>query len=145
LPEGPARREIFKVHLSKRSIGLSEHEVEQLVRDSEGFSGAEIEAAVVGAIYRAFAANRPLAGPDIGAEMAATVPLSTSRAEDVLALRWPISVNQACGARAINGLVVAAVERGLQASLLDLRSSGDTAGDRSRVVGYGAFAFAEPH
>ncbi len=66
-------------------------------------------------------------------------------AEEVMALRSPISVNQACGAGAINGLLVAAVEHGLQASLLDLRSSGDTAGDRSRVVGYGAFAFAEPH
>ena len=66
-------------------------------------------------------------------------------AEEVIALRSPISVNQACGAGAINGLLVAAVEHGLKASLLDLRSSGDTAGDRSRVVGYGAFAFAEPH
>lgn len=66
-------------------------------------------------------------------------------AEEVMALRSPISVNQACGAGAINGLLVAAVEHGLKASLLDLRSSGDTAGDRSRVVGYGAFAFAEPH
>lgn len=66
-------------------------------------------------------------------------------AEEVVALRSPISVNQACGAGAVNGLLVAAVEHGLTASLLDLRSSGDTAGDRSRVVGYGAFAFAEPH
>jgi len=32
-------------------------------------------------------------------------------------------------------------QRGLQAELLDLRNSGDTAGDRTRVVGYGAFGF----
>ena len=65
-------------------------------------------------------------------------------AEAVLALRSPISPTQACGAGAINGLLVAAIDHGLTASLLDLRSSGDTAGDRSQVVGYGAFAFAEP-
>ena len=64
-------------------------------------------------------------------------------AEEVLALRSPISPGQACGAGAINGLLVAALDRGLTASLLDLRSSGDTAGDRSQVVGYGAFAFVE--
>ena len=53
---------------------------------------------------------------------------------------------QACGARPINGLLVAARRRGLIPRLLDLRSSGDApagSGDRSRVVGYGAFAFSE--
>jgi AmmeMemoRadiSam system protein B len=46
----------------------------------------------------------------------------------------------ACGAFALRALLVAARRRGLAARLLDLRTSGDTAGDRSRVVGYGAFA-----
>jgi SpoVK/Ycf46/Vps4 family AAA+-type ATPase len=87
LPDGQDRREIFALHLAKRSIGLSEHEIERLARDSEGFSGAEIEAAVVGAIYRAFANGRPVAGSDIEAELSATVPLSVARSEDVLALR----------------------------------------------------------
>jgi AmmeMemoRadiSam system protein B/AmmeMemoRadiSam system protein A len=48
---------------------------------------------------------------------------------------------QACGATPINGLLVAAARRGLQPRLLDLRSSGDTAGDESRVVGYASFEF----
>jgi hypothetical protein len=48
---------------------------------------------------------------------------------------------QACGAAAINGLLVAARRHGLKAHLLDLRNSGDTAGDHGRVVGYAAFAF----
>lgn len=65
-------------------------------------------------------------------------------AEEVLALRPPISPDQACGAGAINGLLLAALDHSLTASMLDLRSSGDTAGDRSQVVGYGAFVFAEP-
>ena len=49
---------------------------------------------------------------------------------------------RACGAVAINGLLhLAGGELPLAARLLDLRSSGDTAGDRRRVVGYGAFSF----
>lgn len=47
----------------------------------------------------------------------------------------------ACGCFAVRGLLVAAEARGLGVRVLDLRSSGDTAGDRDRVVGYGAFAF----
>ncbi len=49
----------------------------------------------------------------------------------------------ACGARPVNGLLLAAREHGLKANVLDLRNSGDTAGDKDRVVGYGAFAFTE--
>ena len=45
--------------------------------------------------------------------------------------------------KALNGLLLAARRHGLQGKLIDLRNSGDTAGDRSRVVGYGAFAFFE--
>ena len=47
---------------------------------------------------------------------------------------------QACGAHAINGLMTAAKRRDLKVQILDVRNSGDTAGDRSRVVGYGAYA-----
>ncbi len=48
----------------------------------------------------------------------------------------------ACGAHALRGLLAAARARHLTVEQLDLRSSGDTAGDRDRVVGYGAFAIA---
>jgi AmmeMemoRadiSam system protein B len=48
----------------------------------------------------------------------------------------------ACGAYAINGLMLAAKVHGLQVRTLDVRNSGDTAGDRHRVVGYGAYALA---
>ena len=47
----------------------------------------------------------------------------------------------ACGRLAIRGLLREARVRGLHARTLDLRTSGDTAGPRDRVVGYGAFAF----
>lgn len=52
----------------------------------------------------------------------------------------PLSTEDACGAAGINGLLWVARRRGLSIELVDLRSSGDTAGSRGEVVGYGAFA-----
>jgi len=54
-----------------------------------------------------------------------------------------IAENQACGRLPIRGLLQAAARRGLRARTVDLRNSGDTAGPKQRVVGYGAFAFEE--
>ncbi|MBK6742986.1 MAG: AmmeMemoRadiSam system protein B [Hydrogenophilales bacterium] len=51
---------------------------------------------------------------------------------------------QACGAHPVNGLLATARRKGLTPHLLDLRNSGDTAGDKNRVVGYAAIAFTEP-
>lgn len=64
-------------------------------------------------------------------------------AQAILNLDCHLQGDQACGAAPLNGLLLAARRRGLGAHLLDLRNSGDTAGDRQRVVGYGAFAFTE--
>jgi AmmeMemoRadiSam system protein B len=51
-----------------------------------------------------------------------------------------IDFEDACGALAIRGLLIEATRRGLSIERLALRNSGDTAGDRDRVVGYGAWA-----
>ena len=67
-----------------------------------------------------------------------------STVEQVLELRPGISHQQACGATPVNGLLLAAQRRLLKPQLLDLRNSGDTAGDRSRVVGYASLVFSEP-
>jgi len=65
-------------------------------------------------------------------------------AERLLALDpRPLSGRDACGAAGINGLLVAARSRHMRAELVDLRSSGDTAGPRDEVVGYGSFALYE--
>ena len=64
-------------------------------------------------------------------------------AEAILALSTDISHEQACGATPVTGLALAAREHGLKPQLVDLRNSGDTAGDKNQVVGYGAFAFFE--
>jgi AmmeMemoRadiSam system protein B len=60
----------------------------------------------------------------------------------ILAMSPELDHEQACGATPINALLQCAKRRGLSATLLDLRNSGDTAGDRSRVVGYASIAFA---
>jgi len=64
-------------------------------------------------------------------------------AESILHKRPLAHHEQACGAAAINGLIEAARRKHLEPSLLDQRNSGDTAGDKARVVGYAAFAFTE--
>lgn len=64
-------------------------------------------------------------------------------AHQITSLDPMVNHYQACGATPVNGLLLAARNHGLQAQQLDLRNSGDTAGDKSRVVGYGAFAFFE--
>jgi AmmeMemoRadiSam system protein B len=64
--------------------------------------------------------------------------------DTVLALEPMLDHAQACGATPINGLLRVASAHGLAPRLNDLRNSGDTAGDRSRVVGYASISFVEP-
>jgi MEMO1 family protein len=64
-------------------------------------------------------------------------------AKAILDLTTDISHEQACGATPVIGLNHFARRRGLKSELIDLRNSGDTAGDKGRVVGYGAFAYYE--
>src|SRR5262245_43213638 len=74
-------------------------------------------------------------------ETARRLDLKTSRAIEELRPQ-DIGPGQACGRDAIVGLLVAARLQGLNAETIDLRNSGDTAGTREQVVGYGAYAFA---
>ena len=97
--------------------------------------------------------DRVWGGPEtavvISSDLSHYLPYDVARrvdretADEILALEGPLHSRQACGAGPINGLMVAARRRGMMPRLLDLRNSGDTAGDRGRVVGYGAFAFSE--
>jgi AmmeMemoRadiSam system protein B/AmmeMemoRadiSam system protein A len=63
--------------------------------------------------------------------------------QDILALTPTITHAQACGGTPLNGLLLAARRHGLQPRLLGQCNSGDTAGDKQRVVGYAAFAFTQ--
>ena len=74
---------------------------------------------------------------------ARTVDSATARA--IVERSTEIDADQACGYVAVNGLLRVARHRELEVRLLDVRNSGDTQPDRSRVVGYGAFALYEEH
>ncbi|MEI8038116.1 MAG: AmmeMemoRadiSam system protein B [Verrucomicrobiota bacterium] len=86
----------------------------------------------------------------ISSDLSHFLPYATAKqvdgrtAQAILQLHGPLSHEQACGGTPVNGLLLAARRHGLTPHLLDLRNSGDTAGTRDQVVGYGAFAFAEP-
>lgn len=89
----------------------------------------------------------------VSSDLSHYLPYAEGRAVDVataariVAFDGPLSGEEACGAAGLNGLLLVAREKGMRAEILDLRSSGDTAGrdtrDRDGVVGYGAFAFYE--
>jgi AmmeMemoRadiSam system protein B len=67
--------------------------------------------------------------------------LDSATAANVVAGRWrDVEPDRACGAFPLRGLLREAERRHLPIELLDLRTSGDTAGDPDRVVGYGAFS-----
>jgi len=70
--------------------------------------------------------------------------LDAETARMVIDLRSDIDHRHACGGTPVNGLLYTAHRRGLQAQLVDLRNSGDTAGGKERVVGYGAFVVNTP-
>jgi len=70
--------------------------------------------------------------------------IDKATAEHILALDQLTSFDQACGALPINGLLAVARKRGLRIERLAQCNSGDTAGDKSRVVGYASFALYEP-
>ena len=87
LPATATRADILRIHARKRSLQLADAEVLQLAALCDGFSGAEIEQAVVSAVYAAHAASRTVGAPDILREIKGTRPLSVVMAERVAELR----------------------------------------------------------
>lgn len=87
LPTPEEREAIFNIHLSKRRSDISRFDIEQLAKVSEGFSGAEIEQALIASMYEAFAQEREFTQLDIIAAIKSTLPLSRTMTEQVTALR----------------------------------------------------------
>lgn len=87
LPTQDERQAIFQIHLSKRRQDISRFDLDQLSSIAEGFSGAEIEQAIVAAMYEAFAQDREFTQLDIIAAVKSTMPLSKTMNEQVTALR----------------------------------------------------------
>lgn len=87
LPTPNERSEIFKIHLDQRNRPLDRFDTDQLAKVSDGFSGAEIEQALISAMYEAFAQAREFNQLDIIAAIKSTLPLSRTMSEQVAALR----------------------------------------------------------
>lgn len=87
LPDQETRQEIFRIHLQKREIATDKFDLERLASISDGFSGAEIEQAIVSALYAAHAENSPLKQIQVLEELLETKPLSVVMAEKVASLR----------------------------------------------------------
>ena len=87
LPSPQNRRDILKIHLSKRRLDVSLFDLDALIAATDGFSGAEIEQAVVSALYTAHSQGHNLVQADLLEEIRQTKPLSVVMAEKVTALR----------------------------------------------------------
>jgi SpoVK/Ycf46/Vps4 family AAA+-type ATPase len=87
LPTEDTRAGILRIHLARHRVGVPVAQLAELVVLSEGFSGAEIEAAVVAARYEAHARAQPADGALIAAELRRTRPLSVTRGEAIARLR----------------------------------------------------------
>jgi SpoVK/Ycf46/Vps4 family AAA+-type ATPase len=87
LPNLEARHQILGIHLKKRKRDPKKFDLDTLAEASEGFSGAEIEQAVVSALHEAFAAKAELKTEHVLAAIKASPPLSVTMAEKVAALR----------------------------------------------------------
>lgn len=93
------------------------------------------------------------AGPEtlllISSDLSHYLPYDDAVATDsdtlhrILSLDGPLPERRACGARSVDGMLSVAAKRRLSPMLLDRRNSGDTAGDRQRVVGYASVSFTE--
>ena len=87
LPDDASRAAILAIHARKRAVSLSPQEVLALAKRSAGFSGAELEQAIVAALYSARAQGHPVTAISIAQELQATRPLSVVMAEKIEALR----------------------------------------------------------
>jgi len=87
LPNPAERRAICTLQLARRKLDAKGFDLEKLVAASEGYSGAEIEAAVQSAMYASFSDKKPVTTATVLEALASTVPLSTTRAEDIEQLR----------------------------------------------------------
>src|SRR5262249_55114438 len=97
LPTEPHRREIFLIHLRKRRLDPARFEMEALMAASKGFSGSEIEQAIVAAMYTAHAQGREVSQEDLLGEIKQTRPLSVVFSEKVEALReWALTRTVRC-------------------------------------------------
>jgi SpoVK/Ycf46/Vps4 family AAA+-type ATPase len=88
LPDDSERKEILKIHLEQRNLDYSNFNIIELIKETNGFTGAEIEAAIVSAMYEGFSDNkRHINTVDIVKELKESIPISITMKEKIDALR----------------------------------------------------------
>jgi SpoVK/Ycf46/Vps4 family AAA+-type ATPase len=87
LPNQAERKQIFSIQLAKRKRNPAEFDLDKVAVAAKGYSGAEIDAAVQGALYAAYSEKKPVTTQSLIDALGQTVPLSTTRAEEIEALR----------------------------------------------------------
>jgi ATP-dependent 26S proteasome regulatory subunit len=87
LPNQAERKQIFSIQLSSKNRMPAHFDLEQIAAAARGYSGAEIEAAVQTGLYAAFSSKQELSTQALLNALQTTVPLSTTRAEEIEALR----------------------------------------------------------
>jgi AAA+ superfamily predicted ATPase len=83
LPDVKAREEIFRIHLARQGTDLTPFDIPLLAGSTKGFSGAEIEQAVLSAGFESLADRRPLVQQDVMAAISRTVPISVTMADQI--------------------------------------------------------------
>ena len=87
LPSAAERREVFRIHLDKRKREPERFDLDALSTAAEGYSGAEIEQAVIAGLYHAFAAGTELTQAQVMLALEETFPLSATMSEEIARLR----------------------------------------------------------
>jgi SpoVK/Ycf46/Vps4 family AAA+-type ATPase len=87
LPSEAARAAIFAIHLRRRKQAPDRFDVAMLARESEGYSGAELEQVVISALYTAFSASAPLTTDLLLDELRKTPPIASTAREKIAFLR----------------------------------------------------------
>src|SRR5690606_24997489 len=91
LPDEGVRAQVLRIHAARRNLMLTDAEIAALAVQCDGFSGAEIEQAVVSAVYSAHADGEPIGARHVLEEIRSTRPLSVVMAEQIAELRaWAI-------------------------------------------------------
>ena len=87
LPDANLRKDIFGIHLAKRGLDRGLYSLDQLAEESVDFSGAEIEQAIISALYRATSRKEQITTEHIIEQIHSTKPLAVIKYEEVAALR----------------------------------------------------------
>jgi SpoVK/Ycf46/Vps4 family AAA+-type ATPase len=101
LPDEQEREEIFKIHIEKRGRKVKDFDLKELVADSDKFSGAEIEEAIISGMFKAFSLNKEVSHDHVHAAVLQTTPLAESRAADIERMAHWAKMNALCASESL--------------------------------------------